>query len=186
MPDMVIGGGLVQLSMQLVLSCLITAVVEELVFRGLLSTLFARRFQGPRGLVCAAAASALVFALLHVASDAVRNAGDVRLLLQAALKLAQTGLFGFLMACLFLKARAKGSSFARALTFPVLIHWVFDLIYFGPVYVSTGAFPDTYLTGLPGDTALLLITSLLMLPLCVLGARRLSGDVLPCSTKNDA
>lgn len=180
------GEGLAQLLVQLVLSCLVTAVVEELVFRGLLASLFARKFCGPRGLLNAAAASAFVFALLHVASDALRNVADAALLLQAVLKLAQTGLFGFIMACLFLKARAKGSSFARALTFPILIHWAFDVVYFGPVYLSTGAFPSTYLTGASADTALLLITSLLMLPLCALAARRLSDEVLLCSTKNDA
>lgn len=186
MLEMAMGEDLAQLVMQLVFSCLVTAIVEELVFRGLLASLLARKFCGPRGLPRAAAASALVFALLHVASEALCNAGDAALLLQAVLKLVQTGLFGFIMACLFLKARAKGSSFARALILPILIHWAFDVLYFWPVYLSTGAFPDAYLTGASTDTALLLITILVMLPLCVLGARGLSGDVLPCSAKNDA
>ena len=184
--ELAMGESLTQLIVQLSLSCLVTAVIEETVFRGLLTTFFARAFYGSQALICAAAASALVFGLLHVASDAIRNLHDGALLLQAALKFVQTGLFGFLMACLFLQARAKGHSLARALTFPILIHWAFDMVYFAPVYLGTGAFPDTYLTGAGADMLLLLITSLLMLPLCALVARRLSGVVLPCSTKNDA
>ena len=174
-----------QLVGQLAFSCLITAIVEEVAFRGVLTSLFARRFSGPSGLLHAALASSVTFALLHVASDLLANAGDPVLVLQALLKTAQTGLFGFCMACLFLKARLWGRALAGALTFPILIHFAFDLAYFGPGYLSTGAFPDTYLTGSCGDLAVLALTAALLLPLSIYGARSLWGEVLPCPPRKE-
>lgn len=170
------------LATELLLICLFTALIEELIFRGALATILARRFVQPNPLLKAAVASALTFAILHIASDMVYNATSALLVAQGLAKFLQASLFGFCMAALFLKARARGRTFARAIALPVLVHFVFDLLYFGPSYLATGALPATYLTGSCGDLAVLLVTSALLVPPSIIGARALRGEVLPCLT----
>lgn len=158
-------------------SCFVTALVEELIFRGALLSallLIIRRVRTnwaqPR--FDAAVASAVVFGLVHVVSGLLAQPWTPSAVLQALLKATQAGLFGFYMAALFIKT--------RSLVVPIVVHFVFDVVYFGPAYLIVGAFPSTYITGSYGDLVILLLTSVLLLPPSINSARVLRGEVVPC------
>ena len=151
----------------LLLDCAGTAVVEELLFRGALLWALAWRFRkvfaepqaGDRAAVWVAA---VVFALLHLSPelthvfDAGFAAVSVWTIPFAVAKATQAVLFGFCMGAVVLRT--------RSLIVPVIVHFAFDLLYFAPGFLGSGAFPTSYLTGGFADALALGLTILLFLP----------------------
>lgn len=180
----------------LILLCLLTGLFEEGLFRGLAVPLAFERSQreiekptsaaAGSPFVSAAIFSSLLFALLHVtgfgaavASDAASSSASglppiAVVGAQAVLKMLQTGLFGFCMAVLFIRT--------RSIWLPAVTHAVFDLFYLGPLLVASGQVPATYLTGSYGDIAVLVLTSVMLLPPTVKSARWLMHEVVPYSS----
>ena len=124
--------------------------------------------------------SGLLFGLIHVAGlgtagegspEATTTFATVVLAIQAVLKVAQAGMFGFCMAALFLKT--------RSLALPVLTHALFNAFYFMPSYLAAGKVGITYLTGNCGDIAVLVLSvALLFLP-CVKSLHMMTREVVP-------
>lgn len=97
------------------LLCLFIGIEEEAMFRGLLlHGILARSGRTRRGVILACVASSLLFGLAHVSE---LDASDPVQLLQAALKVAQTGTYGFVLAAATLSGRPDepDSIFAGAL-----------------------------------------------------------------------
>lgn len=147
---------------KLVTDCALTAVVEELIFRGALLLAFVWVFRSvdppaPHGsvLLRATIAQAAVFALAHLLG--IPELSEVSLIvvaLQAVAKFAQGFFFAICMAYFFLKT--------SNLILPIAIHFAFDLIYFAPFVFEHGDFPATYLTGSFVDLAILVTSALLL------------------------
>ena len=129
--------------------CAAVAFYEEGAFRVILQDLFERGFAGngaraDRCRLYAAVLASALFAALHAFSPAASDADGVQVAAQAILKFSQGMLFGMAMAGLL----AKTGSFALIIG----IHTCYDLLFFLPWMLTVGAFPATYLTGLPIDT----------------------------------
>lgn len=147
-----------------VLLCLLTGVFEEGFFRVLLMNALVE--YGPaakRPWLAAAALSSLLFALLHVPIGAL-SGDDAPALIQALLKLMQTGAFGMIMAGLY---AAKKNLWLCA-----LIHGVFNAFYVGPVFLGA-VVPTTYLPGSMDDMVVLASTLFLLIPPAVILWRKL-------------
>ncbi len=174
----------------LVACCFSTAVFEEGFFRGIVVPCAARRTQmeiqalqqGNVGLVAretysqmtpeerreasnvpysAAVFSGLLFGVVHIMSGMPNFAGAdmfaVALMVAEGLgKAVQAGMFGYVMAALMLRS---GSVFG-----PMVTHFLFDMLYFAPVVLATGALPAAYMTGAPSDVLLLAITIAALVP----------------------
>lgn len=174
----------------LVACCFSTAVFEEGFFRGIVVPCAARRTQmeiqalqqGNVGLVAretysqmtpeerreasnvpysAAVFSGLLFGVVHIMSGMPNFAGAdmfaVALMVAEGLgKAVQAGMFGYVMAALMLRS---GSVFG-----PMMAHFLFDMLYFAPVVLATGALPAAYMTGAPSDVLLLAITIAALVP----------------------
>ena len=154
----------------LVLEAVLTGVVEELLFRGIV--LFALLWGlgavlGRRGFVAQAVwAQAVLFGVLHVSGElgpqlAAQLASQpwewgAVVCAQALLKVLQGTLFGVCMAALLL---ARGSLFL-----PAFVHLVFDMIYFAPFVALHGAFPSLYLTGSVAELVPLLVAVAVLVP----------------------
>lgn len=140
----------------------VTAVVEELVFRGLLlyGSVWAFRAidrSAPSASVVfrAVVLQAVAFALAHVLGlDIPLEGSSLVTALQLLAKLAQTFLFAVCMAYLLLKT--------ANLLFPILAHFAFDSVYFAPIVLMSGSFPETYLTGSLFDLSIVLMSALLL------------------------
>lgn len=170
---------------ELVAAALEAGLVEEVLFRGVLlwgclswARSFSRReiecalFQNP---VCfAMVASSLVFGFFHLLPDGplMQSGADIGVAtVQALLKVAQSSLFGLVMAMLVLRSpfdRLPQPRRSFALAMPIAFHSLFDLLYWGPLLLAGGALPSTYLTGevaelvpLAAVTALLALAALL-------------------------
>lgn len=105
--------------------------------------------------------SAVLFALLHVGAPDV-SAGQLALT-QTALKFAQALLFGVILGTLYVRTRWLWPC--------AFIHAGFDALYLAPNVLLTGTMPETYASGLMGDTVLLAV-SVLMLSGIVLKIRK--------------
>lgn len=105
--------------------------------------------------------SAVLFALLHVGAPDV-SAGQL-VLTQTALKFAQALLFGVILGTLYVRTRWLWPC--------AFIHAGFDALYLAPNVLLTGTMPETYASGLMGDTVLLAV-SVLMLSGIVLKIRK--------------
>lgn len=174
----------------LVACCFSTAVFEEGFFRGIVVPCAARRTQmeiqalqqGNVGFVAretysqmtpeerreasnvpysAAVFSGLLFGVVHIMSGMPNFAGAdmfaVALMVAEGLgKAVQAGMFGYVMAALMLRS---GSVFG-----PMVAHFLFDMLYFAPVVLATGALPAAYMTGAPSDVLLLAITIAALVP----------------------
>lgn len=142
----------------------LTALVEELVFRGVLLQALLRVLPRPRALL----ASALLFALPHAlpiglgSAEATPDVAAVALSL--GLKLAQAFAFGIIMASV---AAPRGHVRASGLAIAVVLHSLYDAVYFAPTVLATGAFPATYITTQPGELAALAASTLLLAPAAV-------------------
>lgn len=201
----------------------LTALVEELIFRGLLlGTLLciAEAAGGltPARVLAAVLASAAVFAALHglpAPGEPWPQPGVEAT--AVAIKILQALLFGIAVAAIRLGAghrtwdgsacsadgpgasrRAVDSASCqvpglaldpvlaagwhgglRGLGAAVAIHFAFDGLYFAPVVLATGAFPVTYICGMPSEWAALIGSSVVLLWAAAWAVRLVVGGVLP-------
>lgn len=167
------------------------AVVEEVLFRGVLlwaclswarrrNEAYPRRaprahrhrFAGLRAVVdpvgFAVMASSLIFGLAHLFPEGSLMApgADIGVAaIQGVLKVTQSTLFGAVMAQLVVRSPYGSRSFpqrALSLMAPVIVHGLFDLLFWGPLLLTGGVLPSTYLTGNPADLVPLVITTVLL------------------------
>ncbi len=167
------------------------AVVEEVLFRGVLlwaclswarrrNEAYPRRaprahrhrFAGLRAVVdpvgFAVMASSLIFGLAHLFPEGSLMApgADIGVAaIQGFLKVTQSTLFGAVMAQLVVRSPYGSRSFpqrALPLMAPVIVHGLFDLLFWGPLSLTGGVLPSTYLTGNPADLVPLVITTVLL------------------------
>lgn len=145
------------------------AVVEEVIFRGILlwaCLSWARRFDDPSRF--AVAASSLAFGLMHLlpGGPLVAPEADMGIVVvQGLLKVTQATLFGAIMARLVVRSPFDSCAFPRralALVAPVIVHGLFDLLFMGPLLLTGGALPSTYLTGNMADFLPLVVTTVLL------------------------
>lgn len=141
---------------QVVALCLLTGVFEEGVFRVLAMDAFAPALGGGRrGALRAAAASAVLFGVLHVSVGEVVFTADSVAGMQALLKPVEAGLFGFFMAAVYAATRNLGVL--------VAVHAAFNLVSTGPLLLA-GDLQQTYATGNPFDLVVLAATTVLLVP----------------------
>lgn len=167
------------------------AVVEEVLFRGVLlwaclswarrrNEAYPRRaprahrhrFAGLRAVVdpigFAVMASSLIFGLAHLFPEGSLMApgADIGVAaIQGVLKVTQATLFGAVMALLVVRSPYGSRPFpqrALSLMAPVIVHGLFDLLFWGPLLLTGGVLPSTYLTGNPADLVPLVITTVLL------------------------
>ena len=167
------------------------AVVEEVLFRGVLlwaclswarrrNEAYPRRaprahrhrFAGLRAVVdpvgFAVMTSSLIFGLAHLFPEGSLMApgADIGVAaIQGFLKVTQSTLFGAVMAQLVVRSPYGSRSFpqrALPLMAPVIVHGLFDLLFWGPLLLTGGVLPSTYLTGNPADLVPLVITTVLL------------------------
>lgn len=165
------------------------ALVEEVLFRGVLlwaCLAWARRWN-KRHLKGAASAgseagfliaadptrvaivvSSLAFGLLHLlpAGPLIAPGASLAVVVaQAILKVAQAALFGVVMALLVVRSPYAWADLPLrllALVAPVIIHGFFDLLFLGPLLLTGGVLPSTYLTGNVADLLPLAVTTILL------------------------
>lgn len=140
--------------------CALTGVYEEAFMRVLGIGAFERALDTKRAVMV----SALLFALLHVGVPGA-GAGEA-VLLQVALKFAQTLLFGVVMGMLYVRTRRLWPC--------ALIHAGFDVFYLGPRVLFTGALPVTYASGTANDSVLLAVTTILLAVTTAVLAKRIA------------
>ena len=167
------------------------AVVEEVLFRGVLlwaclswarrrNEAYPRRaprahrhrFAGLRAVVdpvgFAVMASSLIFGLAHLFPEGslIAPGADIGVAaIQGVLKVTQSTLFGAVMALLVVRSPYGSRPFpqrALSLMAPVIVHGLFDLLFWGPLLLTGGVLPSTYLTGIPADLVPLVITTVLL------------------------
>lgn len=167
------------------------AVVEEVLFRGVLlwaclswarrrNEAYPRRaprahrhrFAGLRAVIdpvgFAVMASSLIFGLAHLFPEGSLMApgADIGVAaIQGFLKVTQSTLFGAVMALLVVRSPYGSRPFpqrALSLMAPVIVHGLFDLLFWGPLLLTGGVLPSTYLTGNPADLVPLVITTVLL------------------------
>ena len=167
------------------------AVVEEVLFRGVLlwaclswarrrNEAYPRRaprahrhrFAGLRAVVdpvgFAVMASSLIFGLAHLFPEGSLMApgADIGVAaIQGVLKVTQSTLVGAVMALLVVRSPYGSRPFpqrALSLMAPVIVHGLFDLLFWGPLLLTGGVLPSTYLTGNPADLVPLVITTVLL------------------------
>ena len=81
--------------------------------------------------------------------------------IQGVLKVTQSTLFGAVMALLVVRSPYGSRPFpqrALSLVAPVIVHGLF----WGPLLLTGGVLPSTYLTGNPADLVPLVITTVLL------------------------
>ncbi|WP_302961648.1 CPBP family intramembrane glutamic endopeptidase [uncultured Adlercreutzia sp.] len=135
----------------LVGTCVLVAVVEELVFRGLLLRAV-RRACGPKATIVVTAA---VFAALHGLPIGIEGAPAAEVVAASlALKFLEALAFGIVLAALLFRG--------GTLPLVIALHAVFDIIYFaGPVLIG-GDFPATYVATTPAGFASLAAATLIL------------------------
>lgn len=138
----------------LVGTCLLTALVEELVFRGLLLRAVVR-FCTPRAAILITAG---IFAAFHGLPIGIEGSPDLALVVGSLLlKALEAFAFGVaLAAILFCGGNLPGV---------IALHAAFDVVYFAGSVLATGDFPATYMVTSPdGFIALAAATLILAIP----------------------
>lgn len=152
--------GLAPLVLYAAATCAFTALFEEMLFRGVVIPCVVAKTNQP---MFAVWTGALLFAAAHVelafpfaasASTALLQPSTWISLGQFVLKPIQAALFGFCMGSLYCATRSLRPS--------VVTHFFFDLLYFAPSLLATGAFPSTYTTGNLFDLVLLSVSVLFL------------------------
>lgn len=141
-----------------IFTCLLVAVWEEGFFRGILISCMLKGvpLRNPRRF--AAIATAIVFGLLHITF-----AANESMMLQGVLKGVQAGLFGYCLAVYFISTGSLGEC--------IVIHSVFDLVYFAPTILSTGTLSEAWAWGTP-FAGVQLIASIVILAVAAGMSRR--------------
>lgn len=155
---------------ELVAVSLEAAVVEEVLFRGLV--LFglleaAGRFGWRHPAAAALWGSSLLFGVLHMLPAPGVGMPEVSGIVaaQALLKVAQATAFGLVAGALVLESPRRAAAGWRrwlSLGAPLALHFAFDLLYWAPSLLAGIPLPDTYLTGRPVDLVVLGATTLLL------------------------
>ena len=167
------------------------AAVEEVLFRGVLlwaclswarrrNEAYPRRaprahrhrFAGLRAVVdpvgFAVMASSLIFGLAHLFPEGSLMApgADIGVAaIQGVFKVTQSTLFGAVMALLVVRSPYGSRPLpqrALSLVAPVIAHGLFDLLFWGPLLLTGGVLPSTYLMGNAADLVPLVITTVLL------------------------
>lgn len=132
-------------------TCLLTALVEELVFRGLLLRAVVR--------VCTPRATILItagiFAAFHGLPIGIEGSPDLMLVVASLLlKCLEAFAFGIVLAAILF----------RGGTLPgvIALHAAFDIVYFVAPVLATGDFPATYVVTTPEGFAALAVATLLL------------------------
>lgn len=165
------GAQLVGLSAVFAVSCMLTAMFEEFLFRGIVfkgfALGFARAKEG-RPVFRAALASAAIFGILHVSGSFSGEFGAVEApqiieVAQMVAKTVQAIVFGFVMACLY---RAFMS-----LRTPIALHAIFNFLAGFPPYLAYGYLASTYVTGNDFDLVAMLSSTALLAVAAVIAYR---------------
>lgn len=145
------GDVFVQHSIYLWSLCALTAVVEELVFRG---PLF-QKLLGSVGSSRTLWITSAVFALFHILPLSGIPSGEAGLLgLSLGLKGLQALSFGLIMGGIIL--------YGCGLLKTIVVHGLFDVLYFALPVLKTGSFPSTYISADPLELWVLAATIALM------------------------
>lgn len=130
----------------------------------------------------AAVFSGLLFGVVHIMSGTVGFA-DASLavmglmVVEGIAKAVQAGMFGYVMAAFMLRSRSVFG--------PMVVHFLFDLLYFAPVVLATAALPDAYITGSWVNVVLLVLTSVALVPAVRVSSAWLKGrSILPSHEQN--
>lgn len=131
-----------------------------------------------RALIVSALVSSLLFGLCHLlpasadAASGVLSAGFSTgasgvavLVTQAVLKVLQASLFGCVVCAFVVRSRNFEKPWpwkACALVVPLLVHFVYDLLSFGPLFIAGISLPDTYVTGDAADAVPLVVSTVLL------------------------
>ena len=135
-----------------------TAVFEEILFRAFFFEGFAQVLKArgsKKALLYAALASSLLFGVLHITSD-LGSLFRMTAYIQAAAKVLEGTLFGLAMCAIYAKTKSVWPA--------VLVHFAFNLLSEGPIYLATGVQKFSYITGSPADIAVLLIGCAILVP----------------------
>lgn len=141
-------------------TCLLTALVEELVFRGLLLRAVVR--------VCTPRATILItagiFAAFHGLPIGIEGTPDLALVVASLLlKCLEALAFGIVLAAiLFCGGTLPGV---------IALHAAFDIVYFADPVLATGDFPATYVVTDPAGFAALIAATLLLAILAIWAMR---------------
>ncbi len=154
------------------LSCLLTGLFEEGLFRVLALEAFFSSFSetsrtNRQAALLAALASSALFGIVHIGTADIAHASTALHWIQIVLKPVQAALFGFALAAVYAKT--------RSLWTPSLVHGAFNLLYFGPTLIVSGALPTTHVTGSPADAIILATTTIALVPAGI-AAWRMIGD----------
>lgn len=142
---------------------LLTAVVEEIVFRGILLNALMQAVK-VNAAICV---SAVVFGVLHalpigvgdaVGQGAASSEAIAGVAFALILKFAQSTLFGIVMAGIVVRS----DSLPKGLAIVVATHAAFDVVYFAVPVLATGGFPSTYAALSGGEFVGTLLSSALM------------------------
>ena len=140
--------------------CAFTGAYEEAFTRVLGIGAIERALDTKRAVVLSAA----LFALLHVGVPDLGTGPAV--LVQVALKFAQSLLFGVILGVLYARTRRLWPC--------ALLHAGFDVLYLAPQVIIAGALPATYASGAARDTVLLAVTVALLAAVAVAQVRAAS------------
>ena len=154
----VVAGVVGERARELILTSILTAIVEELVFRGVLLRALLRKLSARAVIV----ATSAIFAVLHMLPFGMPEAvGDWAALAATSLLLKglQAFLFGSVMAAIVL----RGGN----LPIVMALHALFDTLCFAVPVLSTGAFPDTYIATAPEQLIPVALSALLLAPAAV-------------------
>ncbi len=155
--------------------CLAIGVMEEGTFRGvMLGGALAAFGRTKRGVVTVCVATSVLFGLAHVVGTPID--GDPLLLLQAVLKVVQTGIFGFFLAAMTVRTDNMLGG--------VLLHGISDFLLVLPTLGIAGETLDpTYVSsGSAGmsNVSIYLFAIVLYLPLLLQGIRAMKEATAPC------
>ena len=135
-------------------TCLLTALVEELIFRGVLLRAVVR-FRTPRATILITAG---IFAAFHGLPIGIEGSPGVALVVGSLLlKCLEAFAFGIALATILF----CGGTLAGV----IALHAAFDIVYFAGAVLATGDFPTTYVVTTPeGFIALAAATLILAIP----------------------
>ena len=145
----------------LILVSILTAIVEELIFRGLLLRALLKKLSEFKTILITSA----IFAVLHMipigATEIDLSDPDGKnILILASISLLLKGMQAFVFGMVMAKIVMRDGS----LPIVMALHALFDAIYFAIPVLSTGNFPETYLAASPDQLLALAFSTLILVP----------------------
>lgn len=130
--------------------CVLVGVFEEGLFRGIILMCILKKIgKTRRGVVCAVIFSSLIFGVVHVYSYLLGGSYDILGIIQAIIKILQTGLLGMLLAVIYIKT--------KNLWMTALVHMLNDFFAMFPSVFSGEAITGGYVSS--GDEAMTMVIS---------------------------